>query len=71
MVDDLIQAPRRSLIRIRVVCSNRPTEHYGFVARLGRDTVSVESVTRTGNTLVIDEDGLGDLIYAWRARNHQ
>lgn len=39
-----------------VSCStNRPSERYGFVARLGRDTVSVESVTRRGNTLVSDE----------------
>ena len=35
--------------------SNQPAERYGFVARLGRDTVSVESVTRGGNTLVSDE----------------
>ena len=32
-----------------------PTERYGFVARLGNDTVAVESVTRTGNTLTSDE----------------
>src|SRR5437764_345409 len=32
-----------------------PAVHYGFVARLGRDTVSVESVTRRGNTLTSDE----------------
>ena len=32
-----------------------PSEQYGFVARLGRDTVSVERVTRTGNTVVTDE----------------
>jgi Protein of unknown function (DUF2911) len=31
------------------------TEHYGFIARLGVDTVSLERVTRTGNTLVSDE----------------
>lgn len=31
-----------------------PAERYGFVARLGRDTVSVESVTRRGNTLTSD-----------------
>jgi hypothetical protein len=31
------------------------TEHYGFVARLGRDTVSVERLTRNGNTIVSDE----------------
>ena len=33
----------------------QPEEHYGFVARLGNDTVSVESVSREGNTLVTDE----------------
>lgn len=33
----------------------QPSERYGFVARLGRDTVSVESVTRRGNTLTSDE----------------
>jgi hypothetical protein len=31
-----------------------PAERYGFVARLGRDTVSVESVTRQGNTITSD-----------------
>ena len=30
-------------------------EHYGFIARLGRDTISVESVTRRGNKLMSDE----------------
>ncbi|HEX6051635.1 MAG TPA: DUF2911 domain-containing protein [Gemmatimonadaceae bacterium] len=33
---------------------NQPPEQYGFVARLGRDTVSVERVTRRGNTLMSD-----------------
>jgi DUF2911 family protein len=32
-----------------------PAERYGFVALLGNDTVSLESVTRTGNTLTSDE----------------
>jgi hypothetical protein len=32
-----------------------PAEHYGFVARLGNDTLSVESVTRRGNTEASDE----------------
>lgn len=36
-------------------CSSPKEEHYGFVATLGTDTVSVERVTRTGNTLVSDE----------------
>ena len=31
-----------------------PTERYGFIARLGRDTVAVESVTRRGNTVTSD-----------------
>jgi hypothetical protein len=33
----------------------RPIERYGFLALLGRDTVSVESVTRRGNTVISDE----------------
>jgi hypothetical protein len=32
-----------------------PAEQYGFVTRLGRDTVSVESVTRRDNTVTSDE----------------
>jgi hypothetical protein len=31
-----------------------PAEEYGFIARLGRDTVSVERVTRRGNTVTTD-----------------
>jgi Protein of unknown function (DUF2911) len=31
-----------------------PEQRYGFIARLGNDTVSVESITRRGNTAVID-----------------
>ena len=31
-----------------------PEQRYGFIARLGNDTVSVESITRRGNTEVID-----------------
>jgi hypothetical protein len=31
-----------------------PTQRYGFIARLGRDTLSVESVTRRGNTETIE-----------------
>jgi len=34
---------------------SEPAERYGFVALLGRDTISVESVTRSGNTLTSDE----------------
>ena len=44
------------LILLVTACdSGQPEERYGFIARLGRDTVSVESVTRRGNTLVSDE----------------
>lgn len=32
-----------------------PAEHYGFIARLGQDTVAVESVTRQGNTITSEE----------------
>jgi len=32
-----------------------PPQHYGYLALLGRDTISVESDTRTGNTVVSDE----------------
>jgi hypothetical protein len=31
-----------------------PEQRYGFIARLGKDTISVESVTRRGNTVVVD-----------------
>lgn len=33
---------------------SQSSERYGFLAKLGEDTISVESVTRTGNTLTID-----------------
>jgi hypothetical protein len=32
----------------------QPPERYGFIARLGSDTISVESVSRHGNTLTSD-----------------
>ena len=36
-------------------CRNAvPGRQYGFLARLGRDTISVESITRSGNKVVID-----------------
>ena len=35
--------------------ANHPTERYGFITRLGRDTISAESVTRRGNTVTSDE----------------
>ena len=33
---------------------SQPTEHFGFITRLGTDTISVENVVRRGNTLTID-----------------
>ncbi len=34
--------------------SAEPEQRYGFIARLGNDTISVESISRRGNTVVID-----------------
>ncbi len=36
-------------------CSAPKVERYGFLTMLGRDTISVESVSRRGNTLTSDE----------------
>lgn len=36
-------------------CTNTKAEQYGFITRLGNDTVSVESVSRKGNTVTSDE----------------
>ena len=39
-----------------VSCGQKPpAEHYGFITRLGSDTISVESVTRQGNSITSDE----------------
>jgi hypothetical protein len=48
---------RSALLVVAAVsaCASPPAERYGFIARLGVDTVSVESVTRRGNKLVSDE----------------
>jgi hypothetical protein len=38
-----------------IACRPRePEQRYGFIARLGSDTVSVESISRRGNTIVVD-----------------
>lgn len=43
------------LVLVLAACADaRPTERYGFVARLGRDTVSVERVERSNRRLVTD-----------------
>src|SRR5689334_3790495 len=31
-----------------------PAEHYGFLTRLGNDTIALENITREGNTVTID-----------------
>jgi hypothetical protein len=38
-----------------ISCRSSPTEHYGFITRLGTDTIAAESVTRQGNTVTSDE----------------
>ena len=43
------------LLALAACQSNQPTEHYGYLARLGNDTVSIERVTRHGNDIVSDE----------------
>ena len=44
-----------SIFIFLVSCKNSQTERYGFITKLGTDTISVESVTRKGNTLISDE----------------
>src|SRR5436190_2716890 len=36
-------------------CKTQSAERYGFLTMLGHDTISIESVTRQGNTLTSDE----------------
>jgi hypothetical protein len=36
-------------------CNTAPVKQYGFLTMLGHDTISVESITRQGNTLTSDE----------------
>ena len=55
-----LKAPRmqRLIFGALALCAcsqSQTSEHYGFVARLGNDTISVESVTRRGNTITSDE----------------
>ena len=49
---------KRRIIALALLAACRqpaPADHYGFVARLGADTVSLESVSRAGNTITSDE----------------
>ncbi len=43
-----------ALIFLTACSASQPAERYGFLAKLGNDTVSLESVTRTGNSLESD-----------------
>jgi hypothetical protein len=46
---------RATLLALLLACSNpTPPEHYGFVALLGHDTVSVERIARSATRLVAD-----------------
>ena len=36
-------------------CTTPPAERYGFLTTLGRDTISIESISRRGNTFTSDE----------------
>lgn len=36
-------------------CNTAPSKRYGFLTMLGRDTISIEDITRQGNTLTSDE----------------
>ncbi len=45
-----------STVLLLVSCGQTPpAEHYGFITRLGLDTISIESVTRQGNNVTSDE----------------
>jgi hypothetical protein len=45
-----------STVIVFISCGPEPTTaHYGFLTMLGNDTISIESVTRKGNTLTSDE----------------
>src|SRR5215204_4227559 len=58
-LDPLATRPMKRFVLLAILlagCSRPgPEEHYGFVALLGRDTISVERVTRQGNKLRSDE----------------
>lgn len=43
-----------SVIISLVACNQAPTEQYGFITKLGNDTIAVESVSRQGNTVTSD-----------------
>ena len=38
-----------------LACNTAPAKRYGFLTMLGNDTISIENITRQGNTLTSDE----------------
>jgi hypothetical protein len=54
-IDTCCTAAFAFLLAIGACGTSQPPQRYGFLALLGRDTVSIESVTRTGDVLVSDE----------------
>jgi Protein of unknown function (DUF2911) len=44
-----------SVMVLLLSCNSPKVERYGFLTTLGRDTISVESISRQGNTLTSDE----------------
>jgi len=44
-----------SALMLQVSCHTAPAKRYGFITMLGQDTISVETITRQGNTLESDE----------------
>ena len=58
-IDTLAKRPMKRFVLLALLLAGcrrpEPEEQYGFVARLGHDTVSVERVTRRGNTVTSDE----------------
>ena len=58
-IDTLATRPMKRFVLLALLLAGcrrpAPEEQYGFVALLGRDTISVERVTRRGNTVTSDE----------------
>src|ERR1700750_1088785 len=67
MYNQLIRSRRFYLINLTVICfflsvfiflfscHSSPVEHYGFITRLGADTIAVENITRQGDIVTSDE----------------
>src|ERR1700761_9331149 len=44
-----------SIVILLFSCNTPTVKQYGFLTMLGHDTISIESITRQGNTLTSDE----------------